>query len=118
MAHPYAGKTQGSARAKAITRAEGGKINPATGSPSRPLSSHKSEMDTPGAPPGQYYGTSMEPGPRGYKVEGPFATGSRARTTYAPTQEGRRASTRQMDKMDNEYGAYRHRRKTLTDGME
>lgn len=117
MAHPYRSKTQGAERAKALTRAEGGKINPSTGARAKFGEHVKDIPQTPG-PSREYYGTSGEPGPRGYRLEGPQVNNSRGRTVYPATPEGRKAATRMMDKMDNEYGAYRHRRSTLTDGME
>lgn len=55
MAHPMKPKCSDARdNGRARYRAEGGRINPSTGAPSRPLSSTKSEMDVPGPSSGTY----------------------------------------------------------------
>lgn len=63
MAHPMKGKcSEAREVGRARYKAEGGRINPSTGAPSRPLSSTKSEMDVPGPSPGAYRIEGVRPG--------------------------------------------------------
>jgi hypothetical protein len=127
MAHPFHQHRQHVASRSRVQHvlkgyAEGGKVR-------EPMGYDLQEVRSMGAAPArrmpsdtEFHGTSPEPS-IGKRIYGPPRTGpvggadvvQRQGKIYPNSPEGRRSMSRSIDKLDNEYGAYRYKGRSVVD---